>query len=599
MSWPLNRRTTAVVVGALVALPLIVAIIALRWKPWYPVLDMAMTEFRVRDVGTRRTPLIGLPGRIGNFPDQGSHPGPASFWMLAPFYRIGGSTAWAMQLGTVLINALAVIGIVVVWGRRAGWRGLAVGALIAAMIVRGYGMTVLTHPWNPYFPLIIWMLVLVCAWSVTCGDQLLAPVVVIGGSIAAQTHVPYLILAIAVVSYTLGWLIISAVRHPADRPRTITAIAISIGAGVAIWSPAFIDQWRRRPGNIRMLIDHFATPGDDPIGIGRGIEVFLRHLDAPGALGLLAFRSERFIQLSGLPYGDGLDLSVVGGAIMLAAFIASVVYAARLRLGNLLRLQALVSVTLVVGLFSMTRIFGKIWYYLALWAWSSMILLGVCIGWAVWHRWLRGRLDDRRLTAAAFGVAGIVTVISIGAGVAVRVPEPMLSAGLGAAIEPTLEAIDPEASYVVFWQDSVFIGAQGYGLVNELERRGVDVGVHPTWRVPVTPYRVMYPGDNDAEIHFVSGMFIDEWRAKPDHVEIVEIDPRTTAQRDRFDVLHDRVVAGLTEIGRTDLIDEVSFNLFGASLDPDLPETIRRDLSEMLLIGEPVAVFLAPAGSTR
>ncbi|MEI2422374.1 hypothetical protein V6O07_18990, partial [Arthrospira platensis SPKY2] len=83
-----------VLVGLLTSLPLIVAIIVLRWRPWYPVLDLAMTEFRVRDVGSRRTPLIGLPGRIGNFPDQGSHPGPISFYLLAPFYRIGGSSPW-------------------------------------------------------------------------------------------------------------------------------------------------------------------------------------------------------------------------------------------------------------------------------------------------------------------------------------------------------------------------------------------------------------------------------------------------------------------------------------------------------------------------
>ncbi|MGZ0191420.1 MAG: hypothetical protein ACKVG5_03605, partial [Acidimicrobiales bacterium] len=45
--------------------PLLVAVIALAQRRWYPVLDLAMTEFRIRDVGSRQTPLIGLPGRIG------------------------------------------------------------------------------------------------------------------------------------------------------------------------------------------------------------------------------------------------------------------------------------------------------------------------------------------------------------------------------------------------------------------------------------------------------------------------------------------------------------------------------------------------------
>src|SRR5262245_23477162 len=52
----------------LVGLPMIVAVIRLHGKPWHPVLDLAMTEFRVRDVFTSHTPLIGLPGRIGTYP---------------------------------------------------------------------------------------------------------------------------------------------------------------------------------------------------------------------------------------------------------------------------------------------------------------------------------------------------------------------------------------------------------------------------------------------------------------------------------------------------------------------------------------------------
>ena len=80
--------------AALVGLPLIVATMALRRPHWYPVLDLAMTEMRLRDVGTRHTPLIGLPGRIGpSLAEQGSHPGPLSFYLLAPLYRLFGSSA--------------------------------------------------------------------------------------------------------------------------------------------------------------------------------------------------------------------------------------------------------------------------------------------------------------------------------------------------------------------------------------------------------------------------------------------------------------------------------------------------------------------------
>ena len=44
---------------AVVVLPLVVGTVALRRPPWSPVLDLAMTELRVRDVGGAHSPLIG------------------------------------------------------------------------------------------------------------------------------------------------------------------------------------------------------------------------------------------------------------------------------------------------------------------------------------------------------------------------------------------------------------------------------------------------------------------------------------------------------------------------------------------------------------
>ncbi len=76
---------------ALLAFPLLVALVALRRPHWYPMLDMAQTEIRVRDVSGGHPPLIGLAGRIGPFgPDGGSHPGPMSFYALWPVWKLFG-----------------------------------------------------------------------------------------------------------------------------------------------------------------------------------------------------------------------------------------------------------------------------------------------------------------------------------------------------------------------------------------------------------------------------------------------------------------------------------------------------------------------------
>src|SRR4051794_31332133 len=167
---PEHPRWPLVALFAVVAVPLLVAAVALRTPRWYPVLDHAMAELRLQDVFTRHTPLIGLPGRIGRFPEQGSHPGPLSFYALWPTWKLLGSSPWAMQVGALVLNAVAAGASIIVANRRGGLRlAIALTALLA-LLMGGYGIETLAEPWNPYLPLLWWVLALLCAWSVLEGD---------------------------------------------------------------------------------------------------------------------------------------------------------------------------------------------------------------------------------------------------------------------------------------------------------------------------------------------------------------------------------------------------------------------------------------------
>ena len=112
-----------------------------------------------------------MPGRIGEYPDQGSHPGPLSFYLLAPTYRILGSSSWALEAATVVIHLAAIATALWIGQRRLGWKGVAVVAVLLALAIRGYGQVLLTQPWNPYLPLLAWLLVLLATWAVLCGDH--------------------------------------------------------------------------------------------------------------------------------------------------------------------------------------------------------------------------------------------------------------------------------------------------------------------------------------------------------------------------------------------------------------------------------------------
>ncbi|MAT04589.1 MAG: hypothetical protein CL424_06060 [Acidimicrobiaceae bacterium] len=602
-----HSRRTRIGWWLLVTSPLVVAAIVLLWRPWAPTLDMAMTELRVRDVGGRDTPLVGLPGRIGDFPDQGSHPGPWSFYLVAPFYWLSGRRAWGMEFGSAMINAVAV-GVVVWLGHRIDRRwGAVVAAAVCAVAVRGYGLSVLTHPWNPYFPVLLWLVVLFATWLVVRGDHAVLVVVVVAASIAAQTHIPYLVNGVPLCALAIGAALWH--RHRSDdvgeRRAVVRSLGIAVGVGAVFWLPPFVDQLFRDPGNIRMIVEHFlGEPTDRRVALSEAVRVFFRHLDVFAVSPDLVVHADAFVHRSGLPTGSGW-----GGVVVFVLWLGAVAWAVAHRHRSLIALHLVLGTALAMQLVSISRIFGKVWYYLTLWAWGTMLLVVVSIVWTACIVVATHRADldlRRRVPYVAAGVAVIATVASIAASWTLDVPDPQLSGPLRTVLPDTTAAIDdgvgatvgPDGTYLVFWQDALFIGSQGYGLVNELERRGYDVGVHDTWRVPVTPHRVLPFGQYDAEIHLVTGVFIDQWRDRDGFVEVAFTDDRSPDERDRFDELRRYVLERLEEEGRDDLVPVVDENLFGASLDLDLPQDVVDAMSEMIEIGLPVAVFVAPPGNS-
>src|SRR5438105_6599298 len=94
---------------AVLSIPLVIALVVLHEPRWYPLLDWAQTEIRVRDVWSSHPPLIGLAGRIGPFgPNGGSHPGPMSFYALWPVWTLFGRSSFGMYAGTVALDMSAI-----------------------------------------------------------------------------------------------------------------------------------------------------------------------------------------------------------------------------------------------------------------------------------------------------------------------------------------------------------------------------------------------------------------------------------------------------------------------------------------------------------
>jgi hypothetical protein len=598
----------AVLAGALVlALPLLVAVVQMRQPTWRPVLDLAMTELRVRDVGTRHTPLIGLPGRIGQtLEEQGSHPGPLSFYALAPTYRLLGSSAWALQVATVVLH-LAALATALALARRRGGPVLVGGvALAISLLVAGYGAGALTEPWNPYMPLIWWIVLLLAVWSVLSDDLVGLPVAVAAGSFCAQTHVPYLTMTVGLGALAAAWALwrFRAATGP-DRRATIRWLAVAGGLGVLLWLPPTVDQVVNDPGNYAKLVDHFTTPPDPetPIGMRAAADETLQRLDLwhltahqIGEPGLLTTGSpDRFPS----PWRGAVLLLAWGGAAAAAALV--------LRDRRIVALHAVAGVGLLLGAFSISRIFGLTWYYLMLWVWAIAVLMAVATVWTAVAWWAGERPARRSPNLMVVGgalalLALVVTARTSIDAVDAEQSDIQLSLVLDDLTDPTVEALERgegvatgrDGRYLVDWQDALHIGSQGYGLMSELERAGFDTGLRPFWQVPATEHRTLEPEEATAQVVLVTGPALGEWRDRDDAVEVAHVDPRTPEDEVRFGELRAQVLTDLRAEGLDELLVDVDANLFGIAVHPEVPDVTRRLMDEMLHIGLPTSIFVAP-----
>jgi hypothetical protein len=184
-------------------------------------------------------------------------------------------------------------------------------------------------------------------------------------------------------------------------------------------------------------------------------------------------------------------------------------------------------------------------------------------------------------------------------------PEERLSHAVGTLADPTYDAVargvgaatGSDGAYLVRWSDAADIGSPGFGLLDELERRGLDVAADEYFDVPVTEHRVRPRADADAQIHLATGGYVDVWRQMPEAVEVAAFDPRTAAQRDEYAVVREALIQRLGEEGLGELVPLVDTNLFGMSVDTRLTAADHADLTTLIDLGQPMVVFVAPPPS--
>jgi hypothetical protein len=569
------------VAAAVVAVPLLVALVALHSPRWYPLGDLAQTEMRVRDVWSAHPPLIGLPGRIGTYPNQGSHPGPLSFYALWPVYAALGSTAFSLQAASVVLHATAM-GLTswFAW-RRGGVRMVvAIGAALA-VVLHTLGFDVFLEAWNPYLPLMVWVLFVVAVWSVCCGDLPALVVVTVAGSFCVQTHVSY----VAPVG-ALGALAIGAVVRQWRAEGTKRWTAIAAGAGALLWVPPVVEQLTSSHGNLGELWDYFRHPPEAAIGFREGSELLLAHLDP---WNLLAGQ-----------HGPGGTL--VPGFGLLVVWAVCVAVAWRHGPSSLRSLHVVLAVALLGELVALSRIFGDVFFYLMLWTFAISALMIVAIGWTIASA-VGGEAVLDGVTVGALVVALVFTGWFAVDNHDVHMPLERLGRGLEGVLPGTERALHAVvrggtdrtgAPFLVTWTDPIALGGRGVAFMNELERDGFDVKTTAASRAAVRPERVIEPSEALEQVHLSIGTDIARWRAKPGVQEIASFDSRTPAERAESTRLRTEVRQLLRARGLQRLLPLVDDSIYAAVVDPGMPAAALPKLRRLGALDLPTSVFLAP-----
>lgn len=485
-----SRRTPAAIAGLvlLVVTPILVGCVAIFGETWLPMSDWAHMTYRTSQVGTRQTPLVGAYSFHGF-----AHPGPLSFWLSAPLYRLTGSDPRALVWTGAIINVAAVAALAAVAWRRGRWPLLLATMLLTGLLIHGFSAHVVVDIWNPHSPLLPFLLAVFLVWDAALGRRRAIVEAVIPASYAAQAHLAFVPLVVAVVVWAVAWRRWGArvagepgkggeagvaatsddpVKEPDDPParrwRWRWPEAIPRAAGVllaVLWVAPLLDLVFDMHNPARVL----RAMGNEQTTVGV--------VDAPALVGMFV-RPDGPWMWGGEPVMR-FDIPTAGLLAFVAAIAvmaACVVVARRRRLPDVAALATLTIVLLVVSVPGSARLLDPIIDYLTEWLKVVGALAWFTVGWTAW------RVAEPRLRAGSpRRLVGAVAAVAVAGSVAwtwgdaadVDVPFNDGAERLNEMRAAVVAGLDPDVQYrVEFAGDS-----NGYypGFVYWLQHDGIDV----------------------------------------------------------------------------------------------------------------------------
>ena len=483
---------------ALAAVPAIVGfdgiLITRHAEPMFPLGDIAVIELYVRNA-VKGELLVGPYSRFG-----WHHPGPACFYLIAPFYAAGGRLTASLAAGAAAMALACVALLAWLAARTTGSRtGAALLLASIALLWRAPGLTV--SAWNPHIIVLPTMALIVAAAGAMGGDVAVLPVIAAIASFVAQSDVALVPLAAVTGAFATIGAMVSARRE--NRRSLLRALTISAWVVSASWLVPVVQELTRSPGNLTLVWRFFVD------GHGPG-QTWTAAAGAWGTM-LVGIVSPGFDLATGGLLDVGSSGVIVAAAVLELCALAGVAWLMWRRDRALARLAALSLATSIVALWSATRIEGGIMDHEVFWiaglgAVNIGCIAAAAIALAQPH--FSERIPRFRWDALVNGLA-IAAVMTICGGQLDRARQGRLPVTTNNPVVERLtrgvrQYLEREGAHKALVQ----IGENDWGftagVLLDLDRGGVALAVERDW-MPMFPESFAAKGDEDAVIAFGNG----------------------------------------------------------------------------------------------
>jgi len=284
---------------------------------WLPAGDSAVIASLVMDSVSLDPPLVGAPTSLGAVGGQSLHHlGPLGLWVLALPTWLFGAPGHGLVIATASVSVVSIAGVGALARRLRDRRLEAVLLVAVAAMVATIGGARFCDPLNPHIAILPLLLFLVSSWGVLAGHPRQVWIVVVAGSLTAQSHLGYVPMVAAVLSVVVVALLIEARARSGASRRWLTHQVLPVAGllGIAAWVGPIIDEIVGSQ-NLTRLARYQLNRTNPTVGLEHGIRLLVEMTSIP-PMWLLGRATDTAVDDPG-PLRIALSLASIAGVALI------------------------------------------------------------------------------------------------------------------------------------------------------------------------------------------------------------------------------------------------------------------------------------------